>query len=151
MRPIPAETDKIARQLEAEQIAGEANAETLPALPGTYGLLFRLSKPIRVSIARLGNPELPEGLYVYCGSAKGPGGVRARLGRHLRCEKTIRWHVDHLSLAATEVAGLVVRHDSECELRARIQRGFETLVPVPGFGSSDCRQCPAHLIYLPEF
>jgi Uri superfamily endonuclease len=28
--------------------------------------------------------DLPAGRYLYCGSAKGPGGLKARLSRHFR-------------------------------------------------------------------
>jgi Uri superfamily endonuclease len=40
---------------------------------------------------------LPAGRYLYCGSAKGPGGLKARLSRHMRRGKSVRWHVDQLT------------------------------------------------------
>jgi Uri superfamily endonuclease len=39
---------------------------------------------------------LPAGRYLYCGSAKGRGGLKARLSRHMRRGKSVRWHVDQL-------------------------------------------------------
>ena len=38
--------------------------------------------------------SLTEGTHVYVGSARGPGGLRARISRHLRREKKERWHVN---------------------------------------------------------
>jgi Uri superfamily endonuclease len=35
--------------------------------------------------------ELPAGRFLYCGSAKGQGGSKARLSRHF---KSVRWHID---------------------------------------------------------
>ncbi len=38
----------------------------------------------------------------------------------------------------------------ECDLLARVLDIPGASVPVPGFGSSDCRACPAHLVTLPD-
>jgi histidyl-tRNA synthetase len=38
--------------------------------------------------------ELPAGRILYCGSAKGQGGSKARLSRHF---KSVRWHIDQLT------------------------------------------------------
>ena len=37
-----------------------------------------------ISIGRLGQQHFPIGDYFYVGSARGAGGLRARVGRHLR-------------------------------------------------------------------
>ncbi|MBD1547946.1 GIY-YIG nuclease family protein [Roseibium aggregatum] len=148
MRPVPAEAAEIARRLGASLSAGEGETERLPSGPGTYGLLLRLAEPVALDLARLGHPVLAPGLYLYCGSAKGPGGVRARLGRHLRRDKAVRWHVDYLSGVAVEAAGFMVPEATECGLRTKASDVLNATVPVPGFGSSDCRTCPAHLLLL---
>jgi Uri superfamily endonuclease len=145
---MPAKAADIARRLGASVLAGEGEADKLPAGPGTYGLLLRLREPVILDLARLGNPVLAPGLYLYCGSANGPGGVRARLGRHLRRDKAVRWHIDHLSGMASEIAGLVVAETTECSLRQKASAVLKAQAPVPGFGSSDCRSCPAHLLLL---
>ncbi|WP_346894342.1 GIY-YIG nuclease family protein [uncultured Roseibium sp.] len=148
IRPVPAEAADIARRLGASGLAGEGEADRLPVGPGTYGLLLRLLQPVTLELARLGNPVLAPGLYLYCGSANGPGGVRARLGRHLRPDKAVRWHVDYLSCIAEEIAGFVVPETTECSLRQKASALLNAQAPVPGFGSSDCRICPAHLLLL---
>jgi len=40
--------------------------------------------------------DLLPGYYIYIGSAFGPGGVRARMLRHLRADKPKHWHIDYL-------------------------------------------------------
>ena len=63
---------------------------SLPSLPGTYVLLMRLSKRLDISVGTLGVLSAQAGYYVYVGSALGPGGLAARVGRHCRREKTHR-------------------------------------------------------------
>ena len=60
------------------------NPGTLPDIRGAYALVLRLAHETRLDIATLGRPLLPAGLYLYAGSAWGPGGIRARVRRHLR-------------------------------------------------------------------
>jgi len=120
--------------------------EALPTAGGAYALCLTLAQPVRLSITRLGRPLLQAGTYVYCGSAYGPGGLRARLARHLRRDKRPHWHVDHLLAAATVVDVVAVPGGNECELVAQIAALPGSAFPVPGFGSSDCRRCRAHLL-----
>ncbi|MCY4547764.1 MAG: hypothetical protein OXC28_05300 [Defluviicoccus sp.] len=49
----------------------------LPDAPGAYALILRLARETRLDIRTLGRPVLPAGLYLYAGSARGPGGIRA--------------------------------------------------------------------------
>ena len=115
-------------------------------MPGAYVLLLILDRAVELP-ARLGG-VLSAGRYVYCGSARGPGGLRARVGRHLKKDKTIRWHVDRLTLAAASVRVWATLGPGECALRAALQDIAGVSVPVPGFGASDCAVCPAHLLAL---
>jgi len=118
----------------------------LPAAPGAYALWITLRAPLALPIPRLGRPVLPPGRYVYCGSAGGPGGIRARVGRHLRPGKRARWHVDHLTGAGVVTAIVAVPEGDECRLAVALLDAPGTAVPVPGLGSSDCRVCAAHLL-----
>lgn len=125
----------------------------LTAAPGAYVLVVALPAPLALPVASLspGGPPvvLAPGTYAYCGSANGPGGIRARVGRHLRAGKRMRWHIDHLTGAGRVRAILAEPGGSECRLFARLRAMPGAGVPVPGFGSSDCRRCPAHLLSLP--
>ena len=119
----------------------------LPRVAGAYALTFRLDAETVLPIARLGFPALASGLYVYAGSARGPGGIAARVARHLRAEKTPHWHVDHLSARADCVDVQAFPGGRECDVVSALLAAG-AVAPVPGFGSSDCRVCPAHLLRL---
>lgn len=122
----------------------------LPRNAGVYALLIRVSAPLDVTI-RNSRHRLESGFYVYVGSARGPGGVRARVMRHLRRAKRVRWHVDQITGYA-EVALIVCAEtrESECVLVPFLEaEGFEH--PVHGFGASDCkRKCTSHLLRCKE-
>ena len=120
--------------------------EQLPEAAGAYALLLHLSAPLRLALPRLGEPLLAPGRYVYCGSAWGPGGLRARLGRHLARRGREHWHIDRLLAAATVEDLAALPGGRECDLVARLAALAGSAFPVPGFGSSDCRRCPAHLL-----
>ncbi|MDP6876173.1 MAG: GIY-YIG nuclease family protein [Alphaproteobacteria bacterium] len=121
----------------------------LPNGPGAYALLIRLPRRLKLSVERLRHPVLDPGCYVYCGSARGPGGLAARVGRHLRRDKALRWHVDYLT-ASGRIIDVICRPDgSECALVRHYGQLPGVSTPVPGFGSSDCRQCKSHLLLVP--
>lgn len=118
--------------------------------PGTYALLLRLRRRRSIRIGKLGTLLARPGFYVYAGSALGPGGLAARIARHGRNEKTLRWHVDHLRAVATLDEVWYTRDATRREcLWAEVlgtMRGAS--VPMIGFGSSDC-SCRSHLLYFP--
>lgn len=123
-------------------------ADAMPAVPGAYALFLDLGDGREVVWVGRTRGVLAKGAYAYAGSARGPGGIAARVGRHLRTEKAQRWHVDQLTAVARITAVLAWPDGGECA----IVRGLTELggsVPVSGFGSSDCRQCAAHLLRLP--
>jgi len=117
--------------------------------PGAYLLFVELAAPRVLDIPKLGKPILAAGRYAYCGSAHGPGGLRARIGRHLRRDKAQHWHIDRLTAAGRVVRVRAVPGGRECDLARELLALPGASVPVPGFGSSDCRACPAHLVALP--
>lgn len=121
----------------------------VPAVPGTYVLWFDLSRAESVSVGRLGEIVFSPGVYLYVGSAFGPGGLRARLGRHLHGGGCPHWHVDALR-AVVPVRGYcytVAPEPLECRWSGTLARLPQASVPVPRFGASDCREgCPAHLV-----
>lgn len=122
----------------------------LPLARGTYCLWLHLTEPLNLRAGQLGERALPPGLCAYVGSALGPGGLRARVGRHLRAEKPMRWHIDWLTAHAS-VRAVWLRTG-----RARLECGWAvTLLALPGaevawpgFGASDCA-CASHLIAVP--
>ena len=118
----------------------------LPAIPGAYVLSMRVTNPLVLDIATLGHPRLSPGHHYYCGSAHGPGGLRARIERHLRTVKRIHWHIDHLIQAANITGYWYTTQRDECELVSLLLDQAAGRAPISGFGATDCRQCGAHLI-----
>ncbi|MCH8197133.1 MAG: GIY-YIG nuclease family protein [Proteobacteria bacterium] len=124
--------------------------EILTPAPGAYLLLLALSRPLALPQPALKSARLRAGHYLYAGSALGPGGIRARILRHARKGKRRHWHIDHLTAAGTLLAALALPGMGECDVLGSLLALPGVTVPVPGFGSSDCRTCPAHLIAAPD-
>lgn len=116
----------------------------MSAAPVTYQLAIAVRRPVRVAVGRLGEFLFPAGRYVYTGSAR--RNFEARIARHLRADKTMRWHIDWLLAArGVDVVGVNRSARGECALN----RSVGGTVPVPGFGASDCLAgCGSHLRYL---
>jgi Uri superfamily endonuclease len=120
---------------------------------GTYVLALWLERPREISIGRLGAFRFPAGWVLYVGSAFGPGGLEARLGRHWRrlaTGKRAHWHVDYVREQSVwgGAWGSVSSHRLECIWAAELQQLPGAWAIVPGFGASDCR-CRAHLVWVP--
>jgi Uri superfamily endonuclease len=118
---------------------------------GTYLLGMSLDEDITLTVGRLGRFVFPAGYYAYAGSARGPGGLSARLARHRRREKRLYWHVDYLLAHARlmEVWTVVSEQRLECAWAQAVMDMTGSQVIAPRFGASDCR-CPAHLLYFPR-
>ena len=122
-------------------------AEDAPMLPGAYVLIIELDEPVEVTLRGKPRTTLQAGRYLYCGSAKGSGGIRARLSRHIRPGKVIHWHVDLLTDAGRVTGAWIFPGRDECELVAALSR---MPAPIRGFGSTDCRKCWSHLLSWPR-
>ena len=114
--------------------------------PGTYALVFTAKRKKRLNIGKLGTLCLQPGCYVYVGSAFGPGGLKARIGHHRKGSSRRHWHIDYLSeyLPPDEVwytHDPIRREHHWSEILSHIGGA---VIPLPGFGSSDCR-CISHL------
>lgn len=110
---------------------------------GTYVLFLHFDSDIGTEIGALGFRVLKAGDYCYVGSAM--GGLDQRVGRHLSRSKTIRWHIDYLTVLCD--GSYAYEHEgdalSECDL-AEIVRKTGAEPVIEGFGCSDCR-CRTHL------
>jgi len=117
--------------------------------PGTYALVLASQKTGTVRVGRLGALELQPGVYVYVGSAFGPGGLAARIKHHHRIATRPHWHIDYLR-AVCDVAEVwfttsAGRHEHSWAKAVAQMAG--AAVPMPGFGSSDCA-CESHLFWF---
>jgi Uri superfamily endonuclease len=110
----------------------------------TYQLLIEAARPVRASIGRFGEHVFPAGRYIYTGSAR--RNFESRVARHLRQDKTLRWHIDYLlAMPGVRIVGVRRYIEDECA----INRATPGSVPVAGFGASDCRAgCGSHLKFL---
>jgi sugar fermentation stimulation protein A len=115
---------------------------------GVYIAVFRLLRRRRIRVGRLGQFLFEPGYYFYVGSAQ--KNLSARLDRHARRRKPLRWHIDYLSCRATMIGAVIVPgpRRRECKLAEELSARFKRV--VPRFGASDCR-CPGHLFYSPRF
>lgn len=113
----------------------------MPSDGGTYVLLCEAFAEARVTIGRLGILEAHPGWYAYVGSAFGPGGLSARVGRHMRREKPLRWHFDYLRplLDLRSVWFSVSTERCEAVWARALTRLPAACVPLEGFGASDHR------------
>lgn len=121
----------------------------LPAAPGTYALIFTLPDPLIITAGSRGEVALPPGHLIYVGSAFGPGGLHARVARHLRADKRPHWHIDALTTVSQPVGVWYVDSSTrlECAWSAALA-AIPGVDRIPGFGASDCR-CHTHLYALP--
>ncbi len=119
----------------------------LPRAKGSYILVVVLGEEAEARL-RGRSVSLQPGVYLYIGSAGGPGGLAARLSRHLRRGKRPRWHVDWLTNAGRPVAALACASGEPREVESCLAwcLALRGLPFVPRFGSSDDRGgAPSHL------
>ncbi|GJL83534.1 MAG: hypothetical protein DHS20C01_31680 [marine bacterium B5-7] len=126
----------------------------IPPEGGSYALIFRCNHPRRVQIGKLGTVVTEPGYYVYCGTAFGSGGLRARIGRHLTLRRNKHWHIDYLRpfLKLERIWYSRAPHNLEHRWSDRLLDiafvSGAAVLPLARFGASDCR-CPTHLVRLP--
>jgi len=121
----------------------------IPRTPGVYILIVYLSTSTTLTIGALGVASLPAGFYAYVGSAMGPGGLYARIRRHLSSKKRIKWHIDYV-LKAGKIVGVIYGVSSvkrECEVASLIAKRYSFIVKK--LGSTDCK-CISHFFYIGE-
>lgn len=115
---------------------------------GAYQILFMLKRKRLIQIGRLGRFMFPAGYYIYTGSAL--KNLEKRVSRHLSKEKKKRWHIDYL-IGFAEVLKYrkyLLPNEGECAINQKTSSLKGAEIIVPGFGSSDCRECRAHLVHF---
>ena len=118
----------------------------MSVLQGVYVLIIQLSIDSNVYVGKLGTINLSKGIYAYIGSAQ--TALEKRIARHLRQEKRVFWHIDHLlqdpNAKILKVFTTVADKQEECKIAKKIAAKGET---VEGFGCSDCL-CTSHLVRI---
>ena len=119
----------------------------MQSVSGTYVIILRSDTNRTIQIGRRGLLTLQPGYYLYTGSAFGPGGLKARVARHLRTEKKLRWHIDYLRAYTVPISVWCSYAKENLEHQwAQAIHAIPEMSPVKGFGCSDCR-CVTHLFY----
>ena len=113
--------------------------------------MLRCRRAGAVVVGSLGSMSIEPAVYLYVGSAFGPGGLAARLTRHVSRRKAQRWHIDYLrprtSLVCAWFSPSPAHLEHDWAARALALR--TAWIPLPRFGASDCRS-PGHLIRFPD-
>ncbi|CAB5097838.1 hypothetical protein D3OALGB2SA_1629 [Olavius algarvensis associated proteobacterium Delta 3] len=120
-----------------------------PSVTGTYCLILNLEQAAWIRIGAMGEVAFPPGGYLYVGSAFGPGGLRARLSRHVGRASRCHWHIDYFRQHAHVTGAFVTQSKRVYEHRWALLASTlpGTSIPARRFGASDCR-CPAHLFHF---
>ena len=121
----------------------------IPPDPGTYALVYRCDAPFWTGVGKLGQVFLCAGHWIYIGSAFGPGGLKSRLGHHLKPSAHPHWHLDYVKHALEPVEiWFTTAIDKREHIWAKDLSHLRGAgCPIDGFGASDCA-CRAHLIHL---
>lgn len=141
---------------------------------GYYFLVIHMPRESYIEVGSLGRLHFAPGYYIYVGSAL--GGLDQRVSRHLRDDKTLRWHIDYLlqkaqvvdtllfetpdpaaeqalrdklirALGGAEAGRALAALPTECLLALSVADQHNATAPAPGFGSSDCH-CATHLFFI---
>jgi Uri superfamily endonuclease len=120
---------------------------------GAYILYLSLKQSLTIDAGSLGSITLSPGRYVYIGSARGC--VAGRIARHRRLAENkvgkTHWHIDYLLVhpKINLIGDKAFANGDECALSKEMAAAKGVSIPVPRFGSSDCRSgCKAHFYRL---
>jgi sugar fermentation stimulation protein A len=111
---------------------------------GCYLLQMNLGESVAVRVGALGEMSFAAGRYLYVGRAL--RALPARIARHRRREKRLRWHIDYF-LAVSVLEAIHVTTCTDEEAIAFALLGHSDMEVIDGFGASDSR-CSGHLFRL---
>ncbi len=125
-----------------------ATESDIPVDRGTYALMLQSHASVSLRVGALGNITIYPGYYIYVGSAFGPGGLRARISRHIKRSKKLHWHIDYLRQHTTLQEVWFDSYPARQEHRwaEALESSGRMRIPFPRFGASDC-SCESHLFY----
>ena len=122
-----------------------------PREKGIYALILRIRREVSIRL-RSRSWSIEPGIYVYIGSAGGPGGLRARILRHISRPSKRHWHIDYLtSDDGVETYAVVY---TTCSWGPRAESLVASclhntgLIAVEGFGATDDKTSKSHLYKL---
>jgi len=117
---------------------------SIPKSRGIYALILQVYRDLELTIGSLGKVKVEPGVYCYIGSARGFGGLRARIAHHYRKLKPrLWWHIDYLTIR-NEVRILHVvyaetNQDLESQFAKAVNEAYCWNPAIPRFGATDKR------------
>jgi Uri superfamily endonuclease len=113
-----------------------------------YVVITYVPRRTEVTVGARGCQTFERGWFAYVGSAL--VARDARVARHLRANKRLRWHADYLlAIYPGRRAWLLDTSLSECALVDVLAGQTGAQRAVAGFGAGDCH-CAGHLLRLPH-
>lgn len=117
---------------------------------GIYLLEIIASTDFRVDIKKFKGVIFLAGYYYYVGSAQ--KNFASRIRRHLSANKTIHWHIDHVtSIDSNKIQKIYFIKNAgrnvEIDLADKLISTLNCEVIVERFGSSDTPESVTHLVY----
>ncbi len=117
---------------------------------GIYILEISAAKTFAVEIKKFQEINFRKGYYYYVGSAQ--KNLKQRLSRHLKKDKVIHWHIDHITTVETNrIKSILLSQNSEkeleCELANYLEINLKLDSSIKGFGNSDSNCSSTHLFY----
>ena len=117
----------------------------IPEEKGTYILKIKLNNSKNITFGKNRIERFKKGYYFYVGSAMGSSNnLKRRIGRHLRDDKKMHWHIDYLLKYGKIDKIYTTNKKVECNVAEELLKKFDF---IEGFGCSDCK-CKSHLFYL---
>jgi sugar fermentation stimulation protein A len=98
-----------------------------------YIVVFHLPANKLIRVGKLDRFHFRGGFYFYVGSAQ--RNLSARIKRHNKKEKPLRWHIDYLSVKAKMLGAIMIpgQRERECQIAKELGEIIE--LAMPGFGS----------------
>ena len=119
---------------------------------GKYVLIIKISRDLQFNFSKKKiGASLSKGIYLYIGSAMGPGGLEKRLARHKRKNKKLKWHIDYLTTQreATPIGSLVIKSNiPEAAIVEKLLKLQDFKIAIKGFGSTDSKAISHLLKYM---
>ncbi len=115
----------------------------------SYVLVINLPKGVSTNIRSLGTVTFKPGTYIYIGSANVKNPL-ARVLRHFKKNKKIKWHIDYLTTAPEVriITAIVCYGLTEEAIYNIISHLVFASAVAKRFGSTDCRKHSTHLFKL---
>ncbi len=144
-----AQSDAVSPATEVVSAATDATRTmTGVAVNRLYVVITYVPRRTAVTVGALGRQTFERGWFAYVGSAL--VARDARVARHLRADKPLRWHADYLlAIYPGRRAWLLDISLNECALVDFLAGQTGAQRAVAGFGAGDCH-CAGHLLHLPH-